>query len=101
MVEALGGQAAAFAAEQGAGAELPCRFAGGGYVAGDPDFGIAGLGHRNQRRGGPNYVHDGADALWVGCEGSRQQFDPNQAHRRMVCQRPEAKRASEAAAMVR
>ena len=101
MVEACGREAAAFAAEKSAGAESLGRFAGGGDVAGDPDFGIAGLGHCDQGRGGANHVHDGADAAWVGCEGSRKQFDSEQAHRRMVCQRPEAKRASEAPAIVR
>ena len=71
MVEACGWETAAFAAEKGAGAKSIGRFAGGGDVAGDPDFGVAGLGHGDQGGGGSDHVNDGADALGVGCEGSR------------------------------
>ena len=101
MVEACGREAAAFAAEKSAGAESLGRFAGGGDVAGDPDFGVADLGHGDQGGGGANHVNHRTDSVRVGCEGSRQQFDADEAHRRMVCQRPEAKRANDAPAIVR
>ena len=100
MVEALRRQAAAFAAKEGAGAELAGGLAGGVHVAGNPDLRVTGLGHRDQGGGGSDHVHNGAHALGVGRQGARQQFNPDVAHRRMVCQRPDAKRTREATAMV-
>ena len=100
MVEARGREAAAFAAEERVGAESACGLAGGGHVARDPDFGVAGLGQGDEGGGGADDVDDGTDAFGGGFEGSRQKLDANPAHRRIVFQRPEAKRMREAMAMV-
>ena len=100
MVEAFRRQAATFAAEEGVGAKLAGGLAGGGDVGGNPDLRVTGFGHRDQRGRGADHVDDGANALGIGFEGSRQQFDADEGHRRMVCQRPEAKRTREARAMV-
>ena len=71
VVEALGRQPAAFAAEEGVGAKLAGGLAGGGDVTGDPDLRVAGFGHGDQGGGGADDVNDGAGALGVRFEGSR------------------------------